>query len=321
MSEIIHDHGARRHEAWVAGEVLIDRLPDGRGGRVEVVGGGSANTARALARLGVHTCFIDGISTDDLGVAARAELEASGVDLGRSRPSDKPTAVAEVTLDAAGNAHYVFQLDGTATFDFAEAWLPRGAPTVLHVGTLATIVAPGCHALERWAAGLDVPVVYDPNVRPTVLGDRVQYRDIVARWLAISDVVKLSSDDLRWLHPESEDATGDVTVALGMLARGPSLVVITLGEAGLVGVTTDRVVEVPGVATNVVDTVGAGDTVGAVLLEAIIAHGLSGLCGARLEETLGRAALAAALTCSRAGAEPPSADELRAAAHSFPRPA
>jgi fructokinase len=83
-----------RHEAWVAGEVLIDRIPDGRGGRVQVVGGGSANTAKALARLGVRTCFIDGISTDDLGMAARAELEASGVDLGRSRCSEKPTAIA-----------------------------------------------------------------------------------------------------------------------------------------------------------------------------------------------------------------------------------
>jgi hypothetical protein len=132
-----------RHEAWVAGEVLIDRIPDGRGGRVQVVGGGSANTAKALARLGVRTCFIDGISTDDLGMAARAELEASGVDLGRSRCSEKPTAIAEVTLDAAGNARYVFRLDGTATFDFAEPWLPHGAPAVLHVAALAVRPADG----------------------------------------------------------------------------------------------------------------------------------------------------------------------------------
>jgi fructokinase len=310
-----------RHEAWVAGEVLIDRIPDGRGGRVQVVGGGSANTAKALARLGVRTCFIDGISTDDLGIAARAELEASGVDLGRSRCSEKPTAIAEVTLDAAGNARYVFRLDGTATFDFAESWLPHGAPAVLHVGTLATIVAPGFHALERWAAGLDVPVVYDPNVRPSVLGDRGRYREIVARWVAISDVVKLSVDDLRWLHPECHDVSGDIGVARAMLAQGPSLVVITRGEAGLVGISSDRVIEVPAVATAVVDTVGAGDTAGAVLLEAIVAHGLAGLCSDRLEETLRRAALAAALTCTRAGAQPPWADELRSATVSLPHPA
>jgi len=312
MQDTVKSQGPRR-EAWVAGEVLIDLIPDGRGGRVPVVGGGSANTAKALARLGVPTCFIDGMSDDAFGLAARAELVASGVDLGRTLRSGKPTAVAEVTLDAAGQARYLFHLDGTATFDFADSWLPRGKPAVLHVGTLATIVAPGCHALERWAAGLDVPVVYDPNVRPSVLGDRGRYREIVERWVAISDVVKLSVDDLRWLHPECHDVPGDVGVARAMLGQGPSLVVITRGEAGLVGISSDRVIEVPAVATAVVDTVGAGDTVGAVLLEAIIAHGLAGLCGPRLEETLRRAALAAALTCTRAGAQPPWADELHSA--------
>jgi sugar/nucleoside kinase (ribokinase family) len=103
---------------------------------------------------------------------------------------------------------------------------------------------------------------------------------------------------------------GGIAIARANLAQGPALVVITRGAAGLVGVTEDKVVEVPGVATTVIDTVGAGDTVGAVLVEGIVAHGLAGLCGGRLPDVLERAAHAAAITCSRAGAQPPCAAEL-----------
>ena len=298
------------NEAWVAGEVLIDLIPDGRGGRRAVVGGGGANTAKALARLGVKTRFIDGISSDEYGTVARAELESSGVDLGRALPSDKPTALAEVTLDQAGKASYAFTLRGTATFEFHASWLPQGNPGVLHVGTLATIVEPGCDALHRWAARITAPVIFDPNVRPSVLGDRAAYREAVERWAAISDIVKFSDEDLRWLHPEAVGIEGLIGLARATLEQGPSLVVVTRGEHGLVGITRERVVEVPGVPTTVIDTVGAGDTVGAVLVEGVLMHGLAGLCGGRLEGVLSRSAEAAAMTCSRAGADPPWAAEL-----------
>lgn len=297
-------------EAWVAGEVLIDLIPDGQGGRLAVVGGGSANTAKALARLGVATCFIDGISGDEFGALARRELEESGVDLSRAQASSKPTAVAEVTLDGTGRASYAFSIHGTATFDFCEHWLPRGSPAVLHVGTLATIVPPGCEALHRWAEAIAAPVVYDPNVRPSVLGDRAAYRAAVDRWIAISDVVKFSEDDVHWLHPGAVGLEATIDCARAALAAGPALVVITRGGQGIVGVTRERVVEVPAVAATVIDTVGAGDTVGAVLVEGIIAHGLAGLCGERLPHVLERAARAAAITCSRPGAQPPRAAEL-----------
>ncbi len=301
---------AQGSEAWVAGEVLIDLIPDGRGGRRAVVGGGAANTAKALARLGVETCFIDGISSDEHGTAVRVELASSGVALGRVLPSDKPTALAEVTLDAAGKASYAFTLRGTATFDFHANWLPRGNPAALHVGTLATIVEPGCDALHRWAARITAPVVFDPNVRPSVLGDRAAYREAVDRWAAISDVVKFSDDDLRWLHPEAVGVEGLIRLARATLEHGPSLVVVTRGEHGLIGITRERVVEVPGVPTTVIDTVGAGDTAGAVLVEGVLVHGLERLRGDRLEVVLSRAAEAAAITCSRAGADPPRDAEL-----------
>jgi len=308
--ERVRDKQTQGHEAWVAGEVLIDLIPDGHGGRRAVVGGGAANTAKALARLGVKTCFIDGISSDEYGMAARAELESSGVDLGRAVSSDKPTALAEVTLDEAGKASYAFTLRGTATFDFHASWLPQGNPAVLHVGTLATIVEPGCDALHRWAARIAAPVVFDPNVRPSVLGDRAAYREAVDRWTSISDIVKFSEDDLRWLHPEAVGIEALIHAARAALEQGPSLVVVTRGEHGLLGITRERVVEVAGVPTTVIDTVGAGDTVGAVLVEAVIVHGLEQLCEDRLGGVLSRAAEAAAISCSRAGADPPWAAEL-----------
>ena len=119
---------------WVCGEVLIDVLPTG-----PVVGGGPANTAKALARLGHEVDFIDGISTDAFGVSARKELARDGVGLSLALSSDKPTCTATVTLDSQGSASYEFVIDGTATFDFADSWLPdpeRLKPAVLHIGTL-----------------------------------------------------------------------------------------------------------------------------------------------------------------------------------------
>jgi sugar/nucleoside kinase (ribokinase family) len=118
---------------WVCGEVLIDILPTG-----PVVGGGPANTAKALARLGHDVDFIDGISSDAYGVSARKELERDGVGLSLALSSDKPTCTATVTLDSAGSASYEFLIDGTATFDFSTSWLPdpeRLKPSVLHIGT------------------------------------------------------------------------------------------------------------------------------------------------------------------------------------------
>ena len=306
-----------RLEAWVAGEALIDLLPDGRGGRKAIVGGGSANTAKSLALLGITTRFIDGISSDEYGAMARLNLEAAGVDLSLAVASTKPTALAEVSLDDDGKASYEFSLEGTASFDFCESWLPRGKPAVLHVGTLATIVEPGSDALHRWAERTAAPVVYDPNERSSFLADRVKYRSIVDRWTAISDVVKFSEDDLRWLHSGAHGEDAVVDLARAALSRGPSLVVVTRGEAGMVGVTRRQVVAVPGIATSVIDTVGAGDTVGAVLAEGIIAHGLEGLCADRLRDVLERAARAAAITCSRAGANPPRAAELNPGRSTF----
>jgi fructokinase len=291
---------------WVCGEVLIDILPTG-----PVVGGGPANTAKALARLGHDVDFIDGISSDAYGQSAREELLRDGVNLDLALTSDKPTCTATVTLDAAGGASYEFLIDGTATFDFATSWLPdpyRYQPQVLHIGTLVTMIEPGASALYDWAMQVAelAPIVFDPNIRPSVQPDHDLYEAAVEKWAALSAVVKVSDDDLAWLFPGQ--AIDDV--ANRWINDGAFLVVVTRGVNGLVGYTADGRVEVLGVKVDVVDTVGAGDTVGAIVVEAMLAHGLIELRGDRLRSVLTRAAAAAAITCSRKGAQPPFKHEL-----------
>ena len=290
----------------MCGEVLIDILPTG-----PVVGGGPANTAKALARLGYEVDFIDGISNDAYGMSARKELSRDGVGLTLALASDKPTCTATVTLDSKGSATYEFLIDGTATFDFNNSWLPdpeRLKPSVLHIGTLVTIIEPGATVLFDWAlkVGEFAPIVFDPNIRPSVMGDRAKYAAAVEKWVSISSVVKVSDDDIKWLYPEE---SLDV-VAHRWIAAGVNCVVITRGAHGLIGFTAKGMEEVDGIKVDVVDTVGAGDTVGAIVVEAIIKHSVHGLEGQVLNAVLHKAAIAAAITCSRAGAQPPRTHEL-----------
>lgn len=284
---------------WVAGEVLIDLISNGTESSA-IVGGGAANTARALAGLGVQTSFIGGISSDEYGQRAAAELIEAGVGLEFALRSGLPTAKALIDV-SSGAPSYQFQLEETATFEFARDWLPSGEPSAVHVGSLASIIKPGCEALFEWATLIEAPILFDPNIRPNVLGDVSKYRELVEKWFSIADVVKLSEEDLDYLY------LGKLS---DLLEFGPSLVVLTRGEQGITAFTSEGLVDVPGVAIEVVDTVGAGDTVGAVLAEAIAKFGLTGLLGEALFATLNRAARAAAITCSRAGAQPPKASEL-----------
>ena len=281
-------------------------LPNG-----DVVGGGPANTAKALARLGYEVDFIDGISSDANGVKARKELDRDGVGLALSLTSDKPTCTATLTLDSQGGASYDFLIEGTATFDFKNSWLPdpeRLKPSVLHIGTLATIIEPGATALFDWAVrvGEFAPIIFDPNIRPSVMDDRATYASNVEKWVSIASIVKVSDDDLKWLYPnETLDE-----VAHRWIEQGVSCVVVTRGVHGLIGFTEHGMEEVDGAKITVVDSVGAGDTVGAIIVEGVIAHSVAGLEGQVLNEVLHKAAIAAGITCSRAGAQPPYKHEL-----------
>jgi fructokinase len=297
---------------WVCGEVLIDLIPGADGVRVPHVGGGPANTAKALARLGHEVQFIDGISSDQYGVMSRKELLDDEVKLDLALKSDKPTCLAIVSLAENGGASYEFEIDGTATFDFSLDWLPdpsRYKPNVLHIGTLVTVIQPGADVLYDWAIRVAefAPIVFDPNIRPAVMGDRDKYQMAVEKWAAISSVIKVSDDDMAWLYPDQKYQD----VAQRWISDGAALVVITRGADGLLGITADGSIEVPGVKIEVADTVGAGDTVGAIIVEAMIEKGILNLTDEVLKATLHRAAVAAGITCSREGAQPPYKHELK----------
>ena len=297
-------------QVWVVGEVLIDLIPDADH-QLAVVGGGPANTAKALAKLGVKTHFIDGISNDKYGQIAQAELISANVSLDYAQYSNKPTSTAKVTLSSSGSASYEFEIENTATFDFSHQWLPDPQninPSLLHIGTLATVIEPGASVLFEWAQSVAqvAPIVFDPNIRPAVLGDRNEYLKKVEIWVAISSAVKVSAEDLNWLYP------GKVIyeIANKWLEVGVELVVVTLGEKGITAYRMNEQVSVDAVKVKVADTVGAGDTVGAVLVEAIVENGLDRLTGEVLKNMLNRAAKAAAITVSRTGANPPNKEEI-----------
>jgi fructokinase len=297
-------------QVWVAGDVLIDLIPDSDK-YLAIVGGGPANTAKALAKLGVKTYFIGGVSNDDYGQMARAELISANVLLDYAQFSNKPTCTAKVSLSKSGSASYEFVIEGTATFDFSDLWLPDPQslkPSLLHIGTLATVIEPGASILREWAKSVShvAPIVFDPNIRSAVLGDRDEYVKKVEKWMAISSAVKVSDEDLNWLYPgKSMDV-----IANKWLKVGVQLVVVTLGGKGITAYRENEEVSVDAVKVDVADTVGAGDTVGAVLVEAIVDNGLDRLTGEVLKTMLKRAVKAAAITVSRTGANPPNKDEI-----------
>jgi fructokinase len=297
-------------QVWVAGEVLIDLIPNGDQ-YFAVVGGGPANTAKALANLGVKTHLIDGISSDKYGQMAKAKLLSANVLLDYAKYSTKPTCTAKVTLSKSGSASYEFVVEDTATFDFAASWLPdpqKIKPSLLHIGTLATIIEPGASVLFKWAQSVAqvAPIVFDPNIRPAVLGNRDEYVKKVEKWVAISSAVKVSDEDLNWLYPGK--AINEIVNE--WLEVGVQLVVVTLSEQGITAFRKSEEISVDAVKVDVADTVGAGDTVGAVLVEAIVDNGLDRLTGEVLKTMLNRAVKAAAITVSRTGANPPSKDEI-----------
>ncbi len=290
---------------WVVGEALMDLIPVSGGAISEMVGGGPCNSAKALARLGFATTFIGGISSDSFGAAIERELLNSGVILDLVHRSNLPTALAIATINEAGLASYEFKLDSTVSFNFHSSWLPKQDAEVIHIGSVATLLEPGASELHKWLSDKNATVVFDPNVRPSIQGDREIYRDCVERWIDLAKIVKLSEDDFSWLYESSESV-----VLANWLSRGTEIVVVTRAERGLSAFTRDGRIDCPAAKVDLVDSVGAGDTIGAVIVEGLLKFGLDGLKADVLKQVLERAAKAAGITCSRAGANPPWKEEL-----------
>jgi fructokinase len=299
----------------VAGEALIDLVPQGTGalaGLQPALGGGPYNTAVALGRLGSPTAFCSRTSRDAFGEALLGRLRESGVDLSSVQRGAEPTTLAVATIDGNGSAAYSFYVEGTADRLFSmPATLPAGTRAV-SFGTCSLILEPGASAYEellRAAAAQGLFTALDPNIRPGLIPDADGYRARFKSWLPSVSLLKLSEEDAEWLGGTPHE----------WLSAGPSAVVITQGGDGLTAFTqSGAVYSAPGEEVEVVDTIGAGDTVNAALLHGLSARdalspaALAGLGADGWEQLLRFAARAAAITCSRAGAEPPYASELDA---------
>ncbi|TVL90798.1 carbohydrate kinase [Streptomyces sp. SAJ15] len=309
----------------VAGEALIDLVPSGAAAAPDHGlpallprrGGGPYNTAVALGRLGSPTGFCSRVSTDAFGEALLDGLRADGVDTSLVQRGPEPTTLAVAAVGADGSAGYGFYAEGTADRLFAlPDALPAGA-TALSLGTCSLVLEPGASAYERLLrreAERGLFTALDPNIRAGLIRDADAYRARFRSWLPHVALLKLSVEDAAWLADGVEDLEAAVRE---WLAAGPSAVVLTRGGAGLTVLPRGgRPLTVPGERITVADTIGAGDTVNAALLHRLAAHGaLSPAAIAGLDEGVWRdilafAARAAAVTCSRPGAEPPYAAEL-----------
>ena len=302
----------------VVGEALID-LVGQRGGRTLAAhpGGSPANVALGLARLGVPVTLKTRLGRDAFGEMISAHLEASGVRVDGGPEGGVLTSLAIATL-AAGIASYDFRIDWDV-----EALAPLPIETrCLHTGSLATALSPGkasvVDLVEREHKRGRVTVSYDPNVRPALLGDAARARPDIERLVALSDVVKASDEDLRWLYPDRPDED----VAQAWLASGPALVVVTRGGAGVYAVSAGLELHRRAVPLDLVDTVGAGDSFTSGLLDGLHRadlvggarrDGLAAIDEATLGSVVDAAALIAAITCSRPGADPPTRAEVDAA--------
>lgn len=302
------------------GEALIDMLPrtstQGEACFAPYAGGAVFNTAIALGRLGAPSAFFSGVSNDMLGEILADTLTASKVDTRYLARSDRPTTVAFVKL-VNGQATYAFYDEGTAGRMLSTADLPELPVSIdtLFFGGISLVNDPAASTYEALLAREATARVtmIDPNIRPGfIAGKEVEYRARIERMIARTDIVKLSDEDLHWL-----EGPGDLTtLARGILAKGPKVVFITEGAAGARAVTATQDRFVAATPVIVADTVGAGDTFNAGVLAALhdagalTKAGVAALSDATLDAALSLGTRAAAVTVSRAGANPPWANEL-----------
>jgi len=276
----------------VAGEALFDLVLRQDGSVDAHPGGGPFNAARTIGRLGTAVTFLGGVSTDGFGRRLRAMLEHDGAEHPEALITDAPTTLAVAELAGDGSATYRFYTDGTA----AAMPIPSlpGAVDALLVGTLGLVIEPLATSVERLVAHTDTPVLLDVNVRPSAIADEAAYRARLTRMLEHTYVLKASDDDLAWLAP----GTDPVEAARRL---GAPTTLLTRGADGATVVTAGAKIEIPAPQVDVVDTIGAGDA----FAGAFLTRRDEGA-----EAAAAFAARVAAITCTRAGADPPRAAEL-----------
>lgn len=299
-------------DVLVVGEALVDIVQQLDGATAEHPGGSPANVALGLARLGRSADLLTRIGEDARGEVIQQHLAASGVGLVEGSVTPDRTSTATAHLDAAGVAKYDFDID----------WRVAATPDLrayraLHTGSIAAVLAPGGAAVRRLVeqAHGSLTVSYDPNARPRLMAPPEQTRPSMERFVALADLVKVSDEDLAWLAPGQDP----VDVAKGWLTLGPAVVVVTFGGDGATAVCAAGRVDVVAPAITVVDTVGAGDSftsglvdhlAGADLLGGDRREALHAVSADEVTAMLTHAVRIAAITCSRAGANPPTRAEL-----------
>lgn len=293
-------------DVLVVGEALIDIVRDERRGtESEHVGGSPANVALGVARLGPRVRLRTALGDDARGRRIAAHLESAGVIVDAASWALAETSTAHATIGPDGSADYVFRVE----------WPPTGISTedaarVLHIGSIAAVGASGFDSVRDAVADVAgrLVVSFDPNIRPALLGDRASTVEKVEALTALSDIVKLSDDDAAWLYPDL-----DLSEVLGrLLSLGAGVAAVTRGGQGVVLASAVARAEVAAPSVRVRDTVGAGDSFSAALIDlavrdpALLEHpDLESLL------SLGRyAATAAAITVQREGADPPSRADL-----------
>jgi fructokinase len=303
-----------RPRVVIGGEALIDLIVGQDGSLTPAAGGGQYNAARALARLGGDVEFLGRISRDWFGRRLRARLEEDGVGTSLVVETDDPTTLVLAEIDEAGVAHYRWYIEGTTVpglelEDALAALSPT--PAALHVGTLGLAMEPIADSLAALVAAVPAStfVMVDPNCRPTATPDFDRYQARMRQVLARADIVKGSDEDFAYLAlAETPEASARL-----LLEQGVAAVLITQGGDAARGFCAGGAVSVPVPKVRVSDTVGAGDTFGGAFLAYWLEHGLGRqeLNDAHLlEDAVDFAARAAAINCTRAGAEPPTRAEM-----------
>lgn len=308
----------------VIGEALIDEVVRPGKDPVPHVGGSPMNVAVGLARLGHAVQFLGRYGHDAYGDMVGGYLRTNSV-MVPLPPDAQPTSVARAVLDDAGAASYEFALDWSLPELTSTDGAPNfmlGATTLLHTGSIATMLAPGATQVLAAVTALHplATIAFDPNCRPSIITDVDYAREQAEKFVRMADVVKASDEDLAWLYPGVDPKeSARAWLAMGG-TQGPAVVVLTQGGDGPWAVCAAGEAACPVPDVQVVDTVGAGDSFMAALLSTLVDRELDGaqrrgdlrgISTATLAEMIGYAARAAAITVSRAGANPPSRDELQ----------
>ncbi|GAA3226524.1 carbohydrate kinase [Oerskovia jenensis] len=302
----------------VVGEALVDEVRRADGTTAEHPGGSPANVALTLGRLGRDVRLAAHLGRDERGDTIRAWLADSGVALTTGSDGAAATSVARAVLDGSGAATYDFAI----TWDLAPGTGATDSTLAVHTGSIAAVLEPGATAVHSLvlAAREHATITYDPNARPSLMGTPETALTRIEPLVAAADVVKVSDEDVEWLHPGADpvEIARRWAGAAGT-QQGPAIVVVTFGGEGAVAVCAAGEVRVEAPRVDVVDTVGAGDTFMGALVDGLWEQDLLG--GARRETlraidldtlttVLDRCVAAAAITVSRAGANPPWRAEL-----------